>query len=70
MWESLLMLKGMSDIKLHVNNSNIAVVAPLDAQSLIIVVHYLGTHLITIQDMGLVTHALIVVMVGLVPIFH
>jgi hypothetical protein len=62
------MLRGMSDIKLNVNNSNIAVVAPLDAHGIIIVVHHLGTHLITIHDMGLVTPVSTMVMVDLVPI--
>jgi hypothetical protein len=48
------MLRKTSDIKFHVNSSNIVVVVPLDAQGFIIIVHHLGTHLITTHDMGLV----------------
>jgi carbamoylphosphate synthase small subunit len=70
MWENLLMFKGMNDIKLHVNNSNIAVVAPLDTRGLIIVIRSRGTHFITIQDVDLSTFTSIVVVVGLVPILH
>ncbi|CAK9273031.1 unnamed protein product [Sphagnum jensenii] len=55
--ESLSVLGGTSDIKPHVNNSKVAVVAPLDARGLIVAARGLGTALITIRDVGLATPA-------------
>jgi hypothetical protein len=60
-------LGGTSDIKPHVNNSKVAVVAPLDARGLIVAARGLGTALITIRDVGLATPASATALVGL---FH
>ncbi len=64
------MLGGTSDIKPHVNNSKVAVVAPLDARGLIVAARGLGTALITIRDVGLATPASATALVGLVHILQ
>lgn len=64
------MLGGTSHIKPHVNNSKVAVVAPLDARGLIVAARGLGTALITIRDVGLATPASATALVGLVHILQ
>jgi hypothetical protein len=66
----LSVLGGTSDIKPHVNNSKVAVVAPLDARGLIVAARGLGTALITIRDVGLATPASATALVGLVHILQ